>query len=60
MSNRIKFNRKLVEGIDYTIIDPSEIAKSRERIKIAMKPIINDFKRKERQSLISASKLIIK
>jgi hypothetical protein len=60
MSNRTRFGKKLIEGVDYTVIDPSEIAKSRARIRKEMAPIIKDFKRKEANSIRSAGKLIIK
>ena len=55
-SKRVSINFSSINNGNYTIIDPKKIAKSRERIRKAMEPIIKEFKRKERQSINDSKK----
>ena len=58
MSKRTKISFERINEGKYTIIDPKDIFETNERIKKEMKPIIQEFERKQFESWLQAGKNI--
>jgi hypothetical protein len=56
MSKRVKITFENNNKGNYTVIDPKDISETNKRIKKEMEPVVREFKRKQFESWLHASR----